>query len=327
MRIILRITILFILAASAAYVARAQFIPDPVSLVATPSSPSPRETVLIEASTPTFDQESAFFSWTVNGNLRPEFSGQGKNQITLTAGEIGSTLQVNVEASAPQGTGGTASLSVRVSDLALTWLAETYTPKWYKGKALPVQNSVVNIVAIPRFVIGGREIPSRNLIYRWGLDDEDRALSGVGSQVFQVQISIMPKISHHIRVTIEDPGGQIRREGELFIVPVRPRLALYPSSPLGGIEFRSSPAFYQTATRGILDFQAEPFFFPVKSKKELPFRWTVGGVEGRGTPGEENLLSINTGERPVPLIPLSVSVQIPDSVISAISNTLTLLLP
>lgn len=326
MRIILKITTLFILAASAAFVARAQLLPDPVSLVATPSSPSPRETVLIEASTPTFDRNSAFFSWTVNGNLRPEFSGQGKNQITLTAGEIGSALQVNVEVISPQGVGGTASLSARVSDLALTWFAETYVPKWYKGKALPTQNSVISIAAIPRFVAGGREIPSQNLIFRWGFDDEDRVLAGAGAEVFQIRTSSVPKTSHHIRVTVEDTAGQITKEGEIFIVPANPRLAIYSSTPLGGIEFRTSPAFYLTASRGIIDFQAEPLFFPVKSRKELPYQWSVGGAEGRGAVGEEYNLSLNTGDSPVPIIPLSVTVSIPNSVISAISKTLTLFL-
>lgn len=306
--------------------ARAQFIPDPVSLIASPSSPSPRETVVIEASTPTFDKNSAFFSWTVNGASRPEFSGQGKNQITLTAGEIGSALQVNVEVSASQGAGGSASLSVRVSDLALTWFAETYVPKWYKGKALPTPNSVVSIAAIPRFVAEGREIPSQNLIFRWGFDDEDRVLAGAGAEVFQIRISGVPKTSHHIRVTVEDTAGQITKEREIFIVPANPRLAIYPSTPLGGIEFRTSPSFYLTASRGIIDFQAEPFFFSVQSRKELPYQWSVGGIEAKGTPGEEYGLSLNTGDSPVPILPLSVAISIPNSVISAISKTLTLFL-
>lgn len=325
MRNLAAITILGTLVALAAF-ARAQFIPEPVSLVAVPLSPSPGETVVIEASTPTFDQNSAFFSWTVDGRTRPELSGQGKNRIELTAGQIGSSLRVSVEASAAQGAGGNASLTLRVSDLALTWFAETYVPKWYKGKALPTQGSVVSIVAVPRFLIGGREVSPQNLIYRWGLDDEDRALSGVGAEVFQIRASDAPKTSHQIRVRIEDTAGQIIKEGEIFIVPKRPRLAIYPATPLGGIEFRSSPTFYLTPARGIIDFQAEPFFFPVKSRKELPYQWSVGGVEAKGTPGEEHGVSLNTGDSPVPLLPLSVAVSIPDSVISTVSKTLTLFL-
>ncbi len=306
--------------------AQAQFIPEPVSLVASPLSPSPGEAVTVTASTPTFDRNSAFFSWTVNSKQRLEFSGQGKNEIQLTAGEIGSVLQVRVEVDGPQGMGGTASVALRVTDLALTWSAETYIPKWYQGKALPTPGAVVNIVAIPRFVVGGREIPPQSLVYRWGLDDEERALTGVGAQVFQIRTSDLPKTSHQIKVTIEDSTRQITKEGEMFIIPTNPRLAIYPSTPLGGIEFRSSPLFLPTTARGIIDFQAEPFFFAIKSRKELPYQWSIGGSEGKGNSGEEYKLSLNTGDSPVPVLPVSINVNLVNSVLSAVSKTLTLFL-
>lgn len=308
------------------FAVHAQFIPDPVSLSASPKTPNPGQTVVITASTPTFGANESVFSWIVDGARRADLSGEGKNSIAIAAGELGSTNRIAVDVAGPGSAGGGASLILRASDLALSWFAETYIPKWYKGKALPTQNSVVNVVATPRMFLGGALLPPEKLIYRWGLDDEEKALSGVGKNVFRFQVSDLSQSSHEVKVSIEDSSGQVTKEGRLFIVVETPHVAVYPASPLGGAEFRSSASLFSTSARGLIDFVAEPFYFSVNSKKELPYEWSIGGGRAQGNPDEPYLLSINTGNEPVSVIPVSVSVQSPDKFISAVSKTITLLL-
>lgn len=300
-------SLLLIIILLVAGASNAQFVPDALSLVASPSSPSPRETVTVRAATPTFDKNTAVFSWSVDGKSRPDFSGLGKDSISLTAGGVGSVTTVRVNVSRAGSEGNSASLNIIVSDLALPWFAETYTPKWYKGKALPVANSVVSVAAIPRIIIGGRALRPEELIYRWDLDDEEGIVSGIGKETFRVKISDLPKTTHRVRVLVEDAGKRIQKEAEVFFLAFEPRVVIYPSSPLGGGEWRSAAANFSAASGGLLDFVAEPFFFSASTKKTLAFSWNVAGQEVAGSPQNPHIITLNTAGLNEGEIPISVN--------------------
>lgn len=290
-------TILLIALFLGAGIMQAQTLPAALSLSATPSSPSPGESFTVQANTPSADSTIAFFNWAVDGKARQELSGFGKKDINLTAGGLGSLTRISVFASQGGKPLGSASLSVRPADLALTWVAETLIPRWYKGKALPVPSSVVNIIAVPQIVVGGKTLSPRNLVYRWGLDDEERILEGAGEDIFRIKTSDFPRSSHRITVAVEDINRTVKKTGEIFINPVSPQLAIYASTPLGGVEPRAAHSFFFTELRGLMDFIAEPFFFPVKSRKELSFRWSVAGNEVAGTPENPHVLTLDTNQR------------------------------
>lgn len=305
---------------------RAQLLPDPVSLTASPSSPSPGESFVVVATTPTFDRNAAFFEWTVDGRPRPDLSGLGKDSLNLVARGVGEVTQVAVSITRDGGEGGSSSLAVYVADLALPWFSETLVPPWYKGKALPVPNSIVNIVALPNFVTGGKIISYQNLIYTWSLDDDDRALSGIGKNVFAIKTSGLPKASHRIRVTVEDQNKTIRKEDEVFIVPTSPDVSAYRATPLGGVESRLATGILSTALRGLLDFVVEPFFFPVKSKKDLSYRWEVAGRAVSGTPERPYVLTVDTAGLAAGGASLSVEVDDRDDLVPSALKNVTLFL-
>lgn len=306
----------------------AQALPAPVSLVASPSVPSPGEKVTVTAVTPSFDRHTARFDWVVDGRARPDLSGSGKNTLELTAGNVGSSQRIAVSVSRKSAAaglgGGEAALTIRVADLTLTYIAETFVPKWYRGKALPVSDSVVGVVAIPEFVVDGKRIPAERLIYRWGLDDEHHALSGIGEQVFRIRTSDLPGTSHEVKVRVEDEAGKIKKEGTFYVVPHKPRLAIYNSTPLGGVEFRTSQIF--TSGRGLFDFIAEPFFFPVASRKELQWQWDVGGQPTAGNADTQYIITVDTAQYSAGALSVTASARKPDSFLSAASAALTLFL-
>lgn len=293
-----KLIILILAGLSSAWLVGAQTLPAALSLSSTPSSPSPGKSFTVHANTPSTDPNTAFFNWIVEGKARKDLSGFGKKEINLTAGTVGSLTRVSVSVSQGGKPLGSSSLSVRSADLALTWAAETLVPKWYQGKALPSPGSVVNIIAVPQIVIGSAIAP-RDLIYRWGLDDEENVLVGVGEDILSIKTSDFPRSSHRITVAVEDVGRSVKKTGEIFINTVSPRLVIYASTPLGGVEPRLAHSFFNTELRGLIDFIAEPFFFPVKSRKELSFRWSVAGNETAGTPENPQVLTVDTnGQQP-----------------------------
>lgn len=309
-------------------IVEAQALPAPVSLVASPATPSPGEKITVTAITPSFDRHTAYFDWTVDGRARPDLSGAGKNSFELTAGNIGSSQRIAVSVSRKSAAagvaGGDAGLTIRVADLTLTFVAETITPKWYKGKALPVSDAVVGVVAIPEFIVDGRRIAAERLIYRWGLDDEKNALSGIGEQVFRIHTSDLPGTSHEVKVRVEDEDGKIKKEDVFYIVPHKPHLAIYNATPLGGTEFRATQQF--TGGRGLFDFIAEPFFFPVTSRGELQWQWQVGGAPTASITDTPAMITVDTAGYSSGVLSISASARLANSFLSSASAILTLFL-
>lgn len=278
---------------AAAPVAYAQFIPQPASLSASPHSPAPGETVTITATTPVLETAETFYRWRVNGVARPDLSGYGKNSFTATAGDVGTLIRVDVDATSKRDGHAQASLVVTVSDLALTWSAETYTPKWYGGRALPTRSATVAVAAVPQIYLGGALIPPERLIFTWGVDDQDAVRSGVGMDILRVEMSRLYNSSHQVRVRVQDIDRRVRKEGVVLLRPTEPSLLLYPYYPLGGIEPRRS-VNASAFPRGLLDFQAEPFFFPIAAKNELTYRWALERRDAAGSPELPYLISIDT---------------------------------
>lgn len=326
MRQILKTFLLTVLLFLPVYFIFAQFTPNPLVLLATPQSPSPGEIVVIEASTPTLDKNRIFFDWTVDDKNRTDLSGLGKNLIKITAGSVGSSIRINVSISGADKEIKPASLVINVSDLSLVWSAGTYVPHWYKGKALPTQNSIVRVVAVPKIIIDGAVLRPESLIYHWDLDDEENMLVGIGEQTFRFQMSNFPKTTHQIEVTVEDNEKIVRKKGRILLTAISPEVKIYPSSPLGGVEFRSSSFFTFTKLRGLLDFVAEPFFFTVSAKKELNFNWQVANREIQGTPNNPYLLTIDTTGQVASIIPISVTADDTNTTIPSAFNTLSLTL-
>ena len=54
--------------------AHAQFLPEPLALVASPTSPSPGEAFVVEVSAPAMDKNASYFSWAVDRKSRSDLS-------------------------------------------------------------------------------------------------------------------------------------------------------------------------------------------------------------------------------------------------------------
>lgn len=294
-----------------------------LSLTSTPTSPSPGDTVSIQAQTPTFDKNTAQFFWTVDGKSRPDLSGFGKNMFTTIAGDIGSTIRVSIEV-IPQGQARIQeSHVIYVSDLSLTWTANTYIPKWYKGKALPVANSGLRIAAIPGMIIDGITIPANKLIFTWNINGK-RALQGIGSHIFEYKAPERSFNAQLVRVVVEDMNKRIKKEARIAIANREPKAVIYQVLPLGGIESRRGTAAFSSVSTGSLDLQIEPFFFNTTSPKGLFYEWSAEGKKVSGSAENPFFLTLDIQERVLGNIPVSVFVNDNDIFVPSVNKTLTI---
>ncbi len=322
---ILNIGIIFIFVLwTGIHTTAAQFLPKTVSLSATPQSPSHGETVTIEAATPLFDRNTATFSWTVNGKARPDLSGIGKHIISLGVGGLGTTLNVTVTIVREDGPGGHTTLAIPTADMALTWFAETRIPAWYRGKALPIEDSVIQVIAVPSIIIAGTRIQPKNLIYRWSLDDQTNALVGVGQDVFRIKTSRFSKETYQVNLVVEDKNKRIKKEQDLYLTTFSQRAVIYPFSPLGGIESRQGIGYVFSKKVGLVDFIAEIFNLPLISKKSLQYNWKVKNSSVAGSAENPWLLTLDTERETEAQIPISVTIDDPKRYLPSLFHSLYL---
>ncbi|GEM_PF-1257746 len=280
-----------------------------VVLSSEPSSPSPEQKVTVQADTPTTDSDRDVFTWIIDGVTRPELSGAGKNTFTYTAGPVGSIKRVSVRVQPINDQAFSSSLNIYTTDIVLTWTADTFIPKWYKGKALPIVNSKIRMVALPTFIVDGAQIPASRLIYAWSVDG-NRVSKGVGKQVYDFEQPNQTWATPTILVTVEDSAGRIHKEVRTGMISQQPHAVIYQSLPLGGIEFRRGTAAFPSIAPSIVDLEVEPFFFNVQSRYDLSYTWSVGRSPAANTPQNPFLLTIDAQQQQGNAdIPVSIVVQ------------------
>jgi len=187
MNIVKKLLLLMLLALP--FVAGAQFdLPavtdQDVAITVSPEIPGPNENVTITLSSFSVNLNDTKITWSVGGSSVS--SGQGKTTFSFTSGPVGTRTTIDIAIIF-------SDINVRVekriiiepSDLDLLWEApESYTPPFYKGKALPSQEGIIQVAAMParkNTSIGSQ----KNLSYTWKRNDKtQQQASGVGKQVF-----------------------------------------------------------------------------------------------------------------------------------------------
>jgi len=117
-----------------------------LSISPNPQYPLPNSTVQLTAESPLLDLANSDIEWTVNGAA----AGSGQS-IKLTVGAPGSATNVSVSVSGQSGD-DSAQLTLIPTSIDLLWEADSYTPPFYRGRAVPTSGSTIRLFAVPHFV-------------------------------------------------------------------------------------------------------------------------------------------------------------------------------
>ena len=206
--------------------------------------------------------------------------------------------------------------TVVVADTVLVWEAQTYTPPFYKGKALLPDGGDVRILAFPPTDLGS----PYGLSYTWRVDGTViPEASGIGRSVFMHR-SDMFGGSPLIVVDVSLDGKQAST-GAIRVPLIKPRVLLYPSLPLAGILFSQ----HVGATEGDeVSLEAYPLFFSVKSKADpaLSFRWEVDGVPAQNPLGNSGRLILRSETGGTAALKLTIHNE--QNILEAADGTITL---
>lgn len=238
--------------------------------------------------------------WEQNGVFLKE--GIGLNQISLQV--VGDTeLFVTI-------TGESNVISQRipivVSEIDVLWqVSNSYTPPFYKGKALPTEeNSVITAVAI------ANRSERDSLIYRW--QKNDSAVSGeggVGKNSFSFTTSVFDD-GNTLRANVSDSSGSLSMSGLNTVSYVSPEVVFYEYDFRLGTLLQKVIKNNHTVSGETISIVAVPFFLSTTNIFDdvISMKWSVRGQEVFQSPVKNRLnVSIQPGQKGV--VPISLFVE------------------
>lgn len=249
-----------------------------LSIKTVPENPKAFEDVSISIESSAYDINGATISWSING--KQVSAGKGEKTFTFTTGALGKESRVRILITPLTGEVFTRDLYFTPSDVALLWEANTYTPPFYKGKALFSDQSTIKIVAVPELITAdGRRLDADTLIYKWKRNGTALgSLSGYGQRTLQLTGSVLG-LKEKISVYVTTQGGELQTEGEITIMPSKSIVAVYENSPLYGVLYNK--ALGDTFLMGDKEtsFTAVPYYFSGGLEAQnLEFNWSVNGA-------------------------------------------------
>ena len=213
----------------------AQIVPTPdtggLELTMTPENPEPFHIVNISLKSYSYDLDRSKITWSVDGQIKK--TEMGLKDFGTQAGKNGQKTIVKVSVDTPND--GTKEIEAFFipSVVDLIYKSLSYTPPFYKGKALNPSQGVISVIAIPELIkTTGEKIPTQSVIYYWKKDGVvEQSASGVGKNTFTFSGTI-PVRNSTIEVTASSPDGKIIASKSLEITNDSPRIIFYENSPV-----------------------------------------------------------------------------------------------
>lgn len=285
---------------------------DLVSTKIVPSIPGPNQNVTVSIQSFAVNIDSARIVWYVN--KEPKKEGVGEKTFTFTLGDFGNASTIDVIILTPEGVQVKKQLVIAPAEVDILWEAQTYTPPFYKGKALPSYKSLLRVSAIPRY--NSLSSNPSEYSYKWTYNRIENAGAGIGKDRVVIPAgwadSAVP-----VSVDVKLPnsawtGGSANTN----ITGTKAKVVLYENAPLLGTQFNHALTESVAATGNEFAIRAVPYFFSTDNymNNGLIYTWKLGG--SNVVPGQDptNFVITKKG-RSAESYPFSLRVQNPARVL------------
>jgi len=191
-----------------------------------PNIPGPNQQVTVKLNSYSFNLNNYQISWFENGNKKG--SGFGNREHSFTTGNPGSVTNITALIEVGNET-YRKELRFAPSQVDILWEApNSYTPPFYRGKALPLKQAKITFTAIPETqLISPKDAPK--LVYYWDRNDRrDAPASGFGKQSYTTTADPL-NFEEIITVTVNDRGENsfAKRSIELPIAEHEAKILFY----------------------------------------------------------------------------------------------------
>ncbi|MBI2030834.1 hypothetical protein HYT05_04390 [Candidatus Kaiserbacteria bacterium] len=256
--------------------------PDPdatVSLTMTPKNPSPGDTVHLSVTGGSrVDLQNSTITWYQNGKNISK--GIGITSIDIKAGVLGTKLDMGVQVDSPDGGSAASSLSIIPTHIDLLVDSDSYTPPFYRGRALPSAGTQMRMQALVYFKrTDGSFVPPNSIVYTWSENGQIIGkVSGKGRQNVTLPSPVLYGTSV-ITVNAVSNDGLFSGSASIRISSIEPILALYENHPLFGFMYHQAMGEKTSIPDSETTFAAVPYFADIKNPNDprLRYNWTVNG--------------------------------------------------
>jgi len=261
--------------------------------------PNPGETVSVNISSNVASLDRSEISWYVNGSLTAK--GLGETKFEFIAGRVGSEIELDIVIKTSDGFRIDRQVITRPAELTLVWEALSYTPPFYRGKALLSPESTIKVVAFPFFRSTSGELAAETLIYTWRVNKKI-VLSGIGKNVLETK-GPKPYGALEVSVEVSSQGGSITKTANLNLNVSSPEVVFYEEHPLEGVRYNTAlfGAFNLSGDEATV--RAEPYFFTDQS---AVFSWRLNNRDIQESTGNSITLRNDDGSLGTSAIGVSV---------------------
>ncbi|MFC1775293.1 hypothetical protein ACFLY0_00315 [Patescibacteria group bacterium] len=248
-----------------------------VILDSIPRIPGPNDDVSLKLTSYSVDLSRSKISWYEDGEL--VLSGTGKTEYSFVMKDLGSRTKFNIYVQQ----GGLKQIEISrtfvSSEVDLLWEAtQSYTPPFYKGKALPASQEEIRIVAMPNVTsVDGVKLNPNNLIYKWRKNGKYRDLNSQSgynrkSVVFEQDLL---NAKEDVSVEISSSTWDASANGRVVIERVQPEIYVYHNHPLEGIIYEKILDKNFLMENKEVSVAAEPYYFSLGEAgfDNISFNW------------------------------------------------------
>lgn len=259
-----------------------------------PQTPAPGEQVQISIQSFRVDLSRTNVKWALNNKILK--SGIGERGVSFPMPESGvARVKVEVQEGANV---YIQNYSFQTGTVDLVWEADTYTPPFFKGRALATPQSPVRAMAIADLRdSAGKKLDPSSLIYKWSLDGKQLPqISGLGKSVANIRPNSLG--SANLGVEVSNLAGNIAASKRLSIRVSSPQLVVYQDRPIQGVNYDKALGNKVELLGSELTVKAEPYYFslPELASGNVGYEWTLGGKRVDPYPDNPSMLTFQASD-------------------------------
>lgn len=224
------------------------------------------------------DLNTTLITWKIDGVVT--LKGVGKKEFVFIMGNSGKVTTVDFEASPSNAPAITKTFTFAPVDVDILWQANTYTPPFYKGKALFTPEANVTFIAVPNILIGGKRVDPSDVVYKWKVDRTvDGENSGFGKSSYDYTGSIILRPTLIQAEVYAAANSAFKGMNGFQISHVFPQALIYEDSPLYGILFNRALRNQHTIKDDEVELSIIPYFFSTDGKNEaVTYKWNLNNA-------------------------------------------------
>lgn len=264
-----------------------------ISVDVSVTNPQPGQAFNISVTSYSTNLNAARVSWYTNSSLL--VSGIGETVASFVSPQAGESLVIDLIIETQEGNTIEKSFEIAPALVDLIYETQTYTPPFYKGKAVYTHQSTAIIHALPKIIEEGERKRDDDLIYTWEVNGSvQQDSSGYGKNILYFNTGILSTTSD-ITVTVESATSNQIAINSLVLEPHDSEILLVQEHPLYGLMDNSTNGTISTGSNDVI-VHAIPLFFNtfLRDTSLINYIWTVNG----SALGEDNNSSIIAFQTP-----------------------------